>query len=329
MVQILTQCNYNVPWALKEWIRTYPKRHVPNYRAMLNVAQCLRNCDQVTLPKKKKKCYNLKKRNLVALDENILKHFATNPNTSIRSAVRQLDVPYRYIRGLLDDYHEIERSAYCKSTARASSPIRNIEVNKPARVKFCNWFLAEEGNILWTGRTVIKKPCKFTNKVFKINVWASIIDNTLIGPIVMENLALESYYTFLKETLPILLDDLTLAQTKKFYFHYDARVSKSMFSYLNETFGDNWINQDGPIVLPANSSDLNPLEFFLWNHVKKLVDRDDTITKKSSLIKKIFYIFHKLNNDTVTLSKVQEQIRKRAHLCVKCDGDYFKIKSVC
>ena len=37
------------------------------------------------------------------------------------------------------------------------------------------------------------------------------------------------------------------------------------------TFGDRWIGHHGPAPWPARSPDLNPLDFFLWGHLKALV----------------------------------------------------------
>jgi hypothetical protein len=36
-------------------------------------------------------------------------------------------------------------------------------------------------------------------------------------------------------------------------------------------FLEQWIEQDGPTALPAPSPDLNPLDFYLWGHLKSTV----------------------------------------------------------
>jgi hypothetical protein len=40
---------------------------------------------------------------------------------------------------------------------------------------------------------------------------------------------------------------------------------------LNQTFGEQWIGCRGPVSWPAQSPGLNPLEFWLWQHLKSLV----------------------------------------------------------
>ena len=42
--------------------------------------------------------------------------------------------------------------------------------------------------------------------------------------------------------------------------------------FLNETFSDRWIGRDGPILWPPRSTDITPLDFFLWGcYVKDMV----------------------------------------------------------
>jgi hypothetical protein len=41
--------------------------------------------------------------------------------------------------------------------------------------------------------------------------------------------------------------------------------------HLNHTFGEKWIECEGPVNWPARSPDLNHLDFWLWGHLKTLV----------------------------------------------------------
>ena len=47
--------------------------------------------------------------------------------------------------------------------------------------------------------------------------------------------------------------------------------SRHMKDYLNETFRNRWLGRGGPVPWPPRSSDLTPLDFFLWGHMKTLV----------------------------------------------------------
>jgi len=39
---------------------------------------------------------------------------------------------------------------------------------------------------------------------------------------------------------------------------------------LNERFPDAWIGRGGPILWPPRSSDLSPLDFFLWGYINNI-----------------------------------------------------------
>jgi hypothetical protein len=51
----------------------------------------------------------------------------------------------------------------------------------------------------------------------------------------------------------------------------------------NTQFSDRWLGLGGPVAWPARSSDLNLLNFFLWEHLKKLVYYRDPPTDMEDL----------------------------------------------
>ena len=55
--------------------------------------------------------------------------------------------------------------------------------------------------------------------------------------------------------------------------HYGAPAHFSLVAreFLNATYEDRWFGRGGPHLRPARSPDLNPLDFFLWSHLKSLV----------------------------------------------------------
>ncbi|VDP91416.1 unnamed protein product [Echinostoma caproni] len=50
-------------------------------------------------------------------------------------------------------------------------------------------------------------------------------------------------------------------------WHYSPRITQ----WLSEHFPNRWIGKGGPIEWPQRSSDLNPLSFSLWDHLKRTV----------------------------------------------------------
>jgi hypothetical protein len=41
--------------------------------------------------------------------------------------------------------------------------------------------------------------------------------------------------------------------------------------HLNQSFDEEWTGRGDPAIWPARSSDLNPLDFWLWGHLNYLV----------------------------------------------------------
>ena len=50
-----------------------------------------------------------------------------------------------------------------------------------------------------------------------------------------------------------------------------AHFSLSVRDALAGIYHDRWIGRGGPVPWPARSSYLNPLDFYLWGHLKQLV----------------------------------------------------------
>ena len=49
---------------------------------------------------------------------------------------------------------------------------------------------------------------------------------------------------------------------------YFSRITRE---FLNNNYTNRWIGRRGPIAWPARSPDLNPLNFYLWGHLKTIV----------------------------------------------------------
>lgn len=50
-----------------------------------------------------------------------------------------------------------------------------------------------------------------------------------------------------------------------------AYYCDTMRDFLNQKFGNNWIERSGPVSCPARSTGLNPCDFYLWGHIMSLV----------------------------------------------------------
>jgi hypothetical protein len=50
-----------------------------------------------------------------------------------------------------------------------------------------------------------------------------------------------------------------------------ARFRCAVRDVFNNTYHDRWIGRGGPSAWPPRSPDLNPLDFYLWGHLKTIV----------------------------------------------------------
>ena len=99
--------------------------------------------------------------------------------------------------------------------------------------------------------------------------------------------------------------------------HFAADVRR----FLDKTFPGRWIGRGGPIRWAPRPSDLAPLDFFLWGHLKNIVylsPCEDLAESKSRIYDKIKSISQK------TLYDVFSHISKRMNLYVSVDGGHFQ-----
>jgi hypothetical protein len=65
-----------------------------------------------------------------------------------------------------------------------------------------------------------------------------------------------------------------------------AHFSIQLCSHLNDAYPGRWIGRGSPVAWPARSPDLNPLDFFVWGHLKTLVYKT-TVETEADLLPRI------------------------------------------
>jgi len=79
---------------------------------------------------------------------------------------------------------------------------------------------------------------------WSINVWCGLIDEHLVGPYFYEgNLNGKKYLNFLKNKLPVLLEDLPLSKRKYLLWQQDGAPAHNYLQvqdYLNNIYGSNY-----------------------------------------------------------------------------------------
>jgi hypothetical protein len=132
------------------------------------------------------------------------------------------------------------------------------------------------------------------------------------------------YADFLENQLPILLEDVPYQARADMIFQHDgapAHFSRQVRQFLNARFPDRWMGRGGPITWPPRCPDLNVLDYFLWGHVKALIEhrRDGTVHEVRDAIVAAF--------NTITPEMVQRATRnitRRAELCLRERGRHFE-----
>nr|XP_012152408.1 PREDICTED: uncharacterized protein LOC105664076 [Megachile rotundata] len=122
---------------------------------------------------------------------------------------------------------------------------------------------------------------------WSINLWAGICGDFVVGPYILPNrLDGPLYKIFVEHVLPTLLEEIPLETRKNMYLQHDgapAHYAADVRSYLDEAFQDRCIGRRGAIAWPARSPDLNPLDFFFWEYLKKEVYRVEVSSPEEAI----------------------------------------------
>ena len=157
----------------------------------------------------------------------------------------------------------------------------------------------------------------------KVNTWAGIYNDTVIGPFFIEgNITGDKYLEMMiNEVGPALLE---AAGDDEVYFQQDgapAHFKRNVREMLDEMFPRKWIGRKGPYIWPARSPDMTPLDFFLWGHVThrifltRPVDCDDLKLRIVAACREI---------SPEVLQRVRNAFYNRLHYCLTAEGHQFE-----
>lgn len=111
----------------------------------------------------------------------------------------------------------------------------------------------------------------------KLNVWAGIINNRIVGPFFIDgNLTAVKYEDMLRNRIIPAIQAIVGDDFHQTWFQQDGAAphyGRDVRAYLNTVFPARWIGRRGAIEWPARSPDLTPLDYFLWGYLKDRVYR--------------------------------------------------------
>ena len=223
-----------------------------------------------------------------------------------------------------------------------------------AREEFCRWILRRVSdnpdfliNVLWTDEATFTRHGVINTRnlhhwslenprtirqsrfqvEFSINVWAGIVGDHLIGPYELPGrLNSERYLEFLQTTLPTLLEDVPFNIRAAMWFQHDGappHFGRQVRSWLNQRYRDRLIGRGGPVSWPPRSPDLNPLDFYLWGHMKGLVYATE-VTTRDELLDRIHEAAAAIHHTPEQLGRVRSSLLRRAETCLRVQGAHIE-----
>ena len=110
------------------------------------------------------------------------------------------------------------------------------------------------------------------------------------------------------------------------YFMQDgapAHFSRQVRNYLDAQYPERWIGRGGPLLWPARSPDLNPMDFSIWGYLKSIV-YDSPINNLNELNVKIVNSVNMLKSNEDLLFKIRQSFVKRISKCIEVNGGHFE-----
>ncbi|KAJ4434007.1 hypothetical protein ANN_16326 [Periplaneta americana] len=260
----------NAALARRLYQERYPQRQCPNRKTFVRLHYRLSEYGKFNSPGLGR---GRPRSTTPEVQEEILEAVNMTPSISIRRVALQVNVPHTTVWRLLKEY---QLYPYHLQRVQALSP-----ADYPARVRFYEAQFTRDGitnfhnQHVWAYENPRATVPSHHQVRFSLNMWAGITGDRLVGPHVLVNrLTGQAYTNFLENTIPHVLEDTPLINRQHIHFLHDgapAHFSRTARRYLDRRFPDRWIGRGDPIAWPPRSPDLNPLDLYLWGHLKSLV----------------------------------------------------------
>lgn len=162
----------------------------------------------------------------------------------------------------------------------------------------------------------------------KLNVWAGILGDHIIGPFFIDGTLNAAKYLELlqNQVLPAIqvLPNLDLGVV---YFQQDgcpAHNAVTVKEFLTNTFPNRLISGTGDIKWPPRSPDLSPNDFFLWGYLKETIYKHqfNRPTNLEQLREKIVECGNSISPET--LAEVRNSFYNRLTYCLAKEGGLFE-----
>jgi hypothetical protein len=102
-----------------------------------------------------------------------------------------------------------------------------------------------------------------------------------------------------------------------------AHFSRAMRDVPNNTSHDRWMDRGGPTAWPPRSPDLNPLDFYLWGHLKSLVYATP-VDNEEALHHRIVDACQTIRNFPGIFQRMRLSMMRRVEACIESRGGHFE-----
>lgn len=240
MLLCLGEANGVANEAARVYAVRFPNRRHPDAKVIRRAEQRLRETGQL-MPVNVDRGRRRSIRTPV-LEQQVLWAVEEAPGRGIRGLAHQFNVSYHTVQKILADEH-LHPYHYTKVQALQPGDF-------PPRQQFCEWLLNMQendpnfiSNILWTDESYFSRDGIFNvhnnhqwavenphavrahahQQRFGLNVWAGILGNFLIGPVVLpERLSADNFLNFLQNDLEDLLENVPLAVRRRMWVQMDG-----------------------------------------------------------------------------------------------------------
>lgn len=337
----------NATEARRIYQEKYPQRPIPCAKTFSNIHRRLQETGtfskSVDIPGKPRAVRTPE------LEEAVLNEVSIHPETSTRKMSDMFNVSHQTVLRILKDQ---QLYPYHIQRVQALLP-----ADFPKRLNFCEWLLQKitENNqflnfILFTDEANFSRNSiqNFHNNhlwaqenphaitevhhqhQFSLNVWAGIIGDFLIGPFFLPpRLDGNIYRYFIEHELPALLEDIPIIMRNQLWFMHDgapAHFSRTAREYLDRVYEGRWIGR-GAVEphqsWPPRSPELNPLDYFLWGHLKTLV-YSTPIQDIDHLRNRIIDSCDLIRRTPGLFGRVRESMVRRLEGCIMANGGHFQ-----
>lgn len=343
MVRIYLANNQSITAARREYIRRFPGRRAPSKLTFKRLATKLSNTGGVV------DLENVRNHLSVLTEEIqiiVLGYFEAYPENSITNAACDLGLSRSSIHRVLKKY---------KFKAFKFTNVQKLsDTNSRRRLQFCEEFLQlyNEDNdilkkILWTDESSFStrrgsnrqnrrfwsvnnphKICEVKHQGYQsVSVWCGIVDTHILGPIFIDGrLTGNKYFEMLQSSIEEAIEELPLNVVVNLIWQQDGAPPHNILPvqyYLNSTYRNGWIGNNGTIRWPPNSPDLTIMDFFFWGHIKNMVYHTPCYTEQE-LRDKISSAVHHLRQTPEALINATNHTLKVYNKCIQQNGKHVE-----